>query len=337
MRQTRFLVPPLLPIMLLLVASVLVVVVAATPADTAAPARNTAPPVPATGTGADTPAAATGSDADTPASPTRVATATPVPASHPVGQRGSWHIIFDDEFNGRSLDLSKWRPNWLGSSDTAITPPVNKGDTSCYDPQQVREGQHELDLTAVARSCKGYPYASGMIQSNGRFKFTFGYMEARIWIPAGRGIRAAFWSNGHKWPQDGEIDVVETHGTDDASYHYHYAGCGGDCGPGGLVTVHGATSGWHTYAADWIPGAITWYYDGRKVWRYTKTISSSRMYLIVNLGLHSLSSKVPATMRVDYVRVWQRLTTKLFNPRAAPYVPTSLAGAAGGARRGRDG
>jgi beta-glucanase (GH16 family) len=229
----------------------------------------------------------------------------PAAAPQPVGQSGSWTIIFDDEFNGSSLDLSKWRPNWLGSSDTSITPPVQSAEVSCYDPAQVSEGNGELDLTAVARSCNGYSYASGMIQSNGKFNFTYGYMEARIWTPEGTGMWPAFWSDGHNWPQDGEIDVLEAYGTDALLYHYHYAGCGGDCAPGGSVDVPGATSGWHTYAADWEPGVITWYYDGQRVWQYTTSITSSPMYLIVNLGLNSSSSAVPATMRVDYVRVWQ--------------------------------
>jgi beta-glucanase (GH16 family) len=230
----------------------------------------------------------------------------PAAAPRPFGQRGLWNMIFDDEFNGNSLDLSKWRPNWLGSSDTAITPPINSAEISCYDPAQVRQGNGELDLKAVARSCHGYSYASGMIQSNGKFNFTYGYMEARIWTPAGAGMWPAFWSDGQHWPQDGEIDVLEAYGTDTSSYHYHYAGCGGECVLGGSVNVPGATSGWHTYAADWEPGVITWYYDGQRVWKCTTGITSSRMYLIVNLGLKSLSSAVPTTMRVDYVRVWQR-------------------------------
>ncbi len=38
----------------------------------------------------------------------------------PVGQSGWWNMIFDDEFDGSSLDLSKWAPNWLALSDSAI-------------------------------------------------------------------------------------------------------------------------------------------------------------------------------------------------------------------------
>jgi len=227
-------------------------------------------------------------------------------APDPVGQTGTWNLVFSDEFDGTTLNLAKWRPNWLGPNDTAITKPVNSQETACYDPKQVSVQNGELDLVAVARPCLNWAFASGLVESNGKFNFTYGYMEARIWTPAGVGVWPAFWSDGQNWPQDGEIDVLEAYGTDRSTFHYHYAGCGGDCGPGGEVTVPGATTGWHIYAADWEPGVITWYYDGAKVWQYTTAITASPQYLILNLGLNSDQPAVPATMRVDYVRVWKK-------------------------------
>jgi hypothetical protein len=244
--------------------------------------------------------------------PTPSPTAGPTPTQGsnpiPVGQTGNWNMIFNDEFNGSSVDLSKWRPNWLGSSDTAITNPVNSSETSCYDPAQSTVSNGQLNLSAVARSCNGKNFASGMVQTNGKYNFSYGYMEARMWLPAGTGMWPAFWTDGQNWPTDGEIDVLEAYGNNTCEYHYHYSGCGGDCGPGGSVNINGATSGWHTYAADWEPGVITWYYDGTQVWQQTTGVVSSPHYLIFNLGLESAQSAVPANLKVDYVRVWKKGT-----------------------------
>ncbi len=104
----------------------------------------------------------------------------------------------------------------------------------------------------------------------------------------------------------GEIDVVEAYGNDGTEYHYHYAGCGGDCGPGGRVILVGATSSWNTYAVDWEPGVITWYYDGVPVWQYTTGVVSKPMYLVLNLSVTVNEAAVPAILRADYIRVWQK-------------------------------
>jgi hypothetical protein len=78
--------------------------------------------------------------------------------------------------------------------------------------------------------------------------------------------------------------------------------------------LSGATSGWHTYAADWEPGVVTWYYDGKQVWQYTTGIVSNPMFLILNLALNANPSAVPASLRVDYVRVWQKTGTATATP-----------------------
>jgi beta-glucanase (GH16 family) len=238
-------------------------------------------------------------------SPTPSTNSNPKPAG---GPGGSWSLKFSDEFSGTGIDTSKWNEGWFVNS--GVSQPVNGAETECFSSDQLRQANGELDLTAIARttSCGSYtkPYVSGLVNTNGKYNFTYGFMEARIWTPAGNGMWPAFWTDGQSWPANGEIDTLEAYGTDNSTYHFHYAGCPGSCGPGGSVNVSGATSGWHTYATDWEPGSITWYYDGVKVWQFTgSAVTSQPMYLILNLALNSTSSAVPATMRVDYVRVWQ--------------------------------
>ena len=56
----------------------------------------------------------------------------------PRGVRGKWKLKFSDSFSGSSLNLKKWRPNWEGDTDTAITKPFNRRELSCYDPSKSR-------------------------------------------------------------------------------------------------------------------------------------------------------------------------------------------------------
>ncbi|MDR0343734.1 MAG: glycoside hydrolase family 16 protein [Nocardiopsaceae bacterium] len=224
----------------------------------------------------------------------------------PAGNtRGPWRLRFDDEFTRRALNQEHWSTGWLGSG---ITPPVNQRELECYNPRQVRVAGGALLLSLARRqeSCgETRPFASGMVNSDGKFQFTYGFAQARIWLP-GRGPRItnwpAFWMDGQHWPGDGEIDVVEGL-AGQACWHFvdPHANPGG-CAPGGYA------NGWHTFGADWEPGSITYYYDGHVTGRITRGITSAPMYLILNLAAaraYGSRIRVPATMRVDYVRVWQ--------------------------------
>jgi hypothetical protein len=107
---------------------------------------------------------------------------------------------------------------------------------------------------------------------------------------------------------DGEIDIMEGLGGH-AAWHYHYdSGGGSDSHPiGGSVNT---SPGTHIYGVNWYPGHLDFYYDGTLVASATNgslsggaTISSSPMYLILDYAAGSGS--VPATMVVNYARVFQ--------------------------------
>jgi beta-glucanase (GH16 family) len=226
----------------------------------------------------------------------------------PTGVRGDWKLTFDDEFSGTSLDTAKWSTGWYGSG---ITPPVNSEEKECYDPAQVSEGGGTLGLTLIRKSeecgISDPVYATGLVSTRGKFSFTYGFIEARVWLPAMTGDPGevanwpAVWADGQNWPEDGEIDVVEGLGGDVCA-HFH-----GPADPSGVrVGCPSGTyaGGWHTFAADWEPGNVTYYYDGADIGSVTSGITSAPMFLVLSYGTEKLV-QAPLTMRVDYMRVWQ--------------------------------
>ena len=62
--------------------------------------------------------------------------------------------------------------------------------------------------------------------------------------------------------------------------------------------------GWHTFAADWEPGIVTYYYDGVDIGSVTSGITSAPMFLILDYAAGTLA-QAPDTMKVDYLRVCQ--------------------------------
>ena len=229
--------------------------------------------------------------------------AEPAPAPAP-GSR----VLFEDDFNGAGLDASKWQPNWLAGSDSAVTKPVNGAELSCYDPAQVSVNGGSLHLRAEQRQCvddhgKAYSYASGLVNSRAHFTFTFGHIEARVWLPGGARVDnwPAVWATGiGSWPTTGELDIMEGLSGRDCWHFHSDAG-----GPGGCADLANA-GGWHTFASDWRPGHVTFSYDGKQVGELSSNITAAPMFLVLNLGVSTEYGgplNMPSEMLVDYIRV----------------------------------
>jgi beta-glucanase (GH16 family) len=236
----------------------------------------------------------------------------PAVSVKPTGVRGDWKLTFDDEFSGTSLDTARWSTGWYGSG---ITPPVNSAEENCYDPAQVSEGGGTLDLTLIRKSedcgISDPVYAGGLVSTQGKFSFRYGFIEARAWLPAVAGDPGkvanwpGVWADGHSWPEDGEIDVAE--GIDGkVCAHFHGPADPEGLGAGGGNGCPSRTyaGGWHVFGANWEPGIVTYYYDGADIGSVRSGITSAPMFPILDYAAAS-PFQAPATMKVDYLRVWQ--------------------------------
>jgi beta-glucanase (GH16 family) len=240
-------------------------------------------------------------------------TATVSATAQPDGVSGNWRLVLDSEFDGSSLDTNIWRAGWWG---TGITDPVNTLEDDCYSSNNVALSGTALELSVThhASTCKGhtYPYTGSLIDSDptdgrasGGFEYTYGVLEARVYIPAAASGAIA------NWPAVWAVTTPsETYGEDDlleglagqACYHYHDS-----AEAPGLCDVS-LKPGWHTFDSDWRPGSITYYYDGTKVGSINSVVTTQPMYIILS---NTVDSEDPglasaSTMQVQYVRVWQQ-------------------------------
>jgi beta-glucanase (GH16 family) len=219
--------------------------------------------------------------------------------------------VLNSDFSTNSINTSIWRTGWTSSG---VTSPANGNELDCYSPRNVYlpgDGTLHLDVTATPSTCGGTtkPYTGAMVNTNpararsGGFQYSYGVLEARIYLPADGPLVAnwpALWADGQHWPTDGEDDVMEgIYGMPCWTFH-NTAGMIHAC-------MHTMAPGWHTFASDWQPGSITYYYDGVDVGSDTSGITSSPMYIILDNTVHNNEANVTEadSMQVQYVRVWQ--------------------------------
>lgn len=239
--------------------------------------------------------------------------------------------VWSDEFDapaGTPVDAAKWKfdvGNRWGENELEYY-------TDSTD-NVVHDGKGNLAITARAENPAGYQcqygtcrYTSGRVLTEGIFEQTYGYFEARIKIPKGKGIWPAFWLlGGNNWPAEGEIDIMEVLGHTPSTL-YATAHGPGYVGEGGIstkkATARPLSNDFHTYALDWSPNLIVWYLDGVEYFRMTPAsikgkdwVFDHKFHIILNLavggrwpGAPDASTVFPQTMLIDYVRVkaWDR-------------------------------
>lgn len=249
-------------------------------------------------------------------------------------------VVFLDDFEGDSLDRAKWHTNL---PDDGCTLTGNK-EKQCYTNEQVTVRDGALHLTAIKQPTDGpvttfdtgspvvktltFPFASGIVQTGhapdpaqhsigapGLFAFRYGYFEARLKIPAGRGLWPAFWtvSADGQWPP--EIDALEILADNPSLWraNYHWSESGQNKESPTEWKGPDFSKDFHTIGVDWQPAAITWYVDGvaRKTYDDASHITASPQNLILNLavggwaGDPDSTTVFPSELLVDRVLVCQ--------------------------------
>ena len=210
-------------------------------------------------------------------------------------------VLFRDDFNGTKLDASKWNPSWFGNGSSP-THPVNSLENDCYDPRQVSVSGGHLMLTAVPRACLGHAFASGLVNTHGKFQFVTGTFSARVWLPGGTGATIDWpgvWTDGEHWPNDGEIDLLEGLNGHDCWHVHTVKPTVGNC-------ANAMGGGWHVVKLERTHTTLTFFYDGKRMGTESAGLfANSPHYLVLNLAVSKVISppERPAYMLVDWVQV----------------------------------
>jgi beta-glucanase (GH16 family) len=247
-----------------------------------------------------------------------------------------WSLAWSDEFNGADgspIDATKW---------TALVGGDGWGNQErefyTEDTKNASQSGGTLVITATTEGAAAHTcwygacqYTSARLQTKVKFEKAYGRFEARIQVPRGKGIWPAFWMLGGdvdavSWPQCGEIDIMENLGSEPNIVHGSLHGPGYSGGqpltaqyalPGGATLA----DDFHVFAVEWEKDVIRFYVDSTLYETRTPSdvpagktwVFDHPFFAILNLavggqfpGDPDATTTFPQSMRVDYVRVYER-------------------------------
>jgi hypothetical protein len=235
-------------------------------------------------------------------------------------------LVWNDEFSDTSLQTPDENLWWYetgdggwGNNEIQNYVAAKKGSTVVAEQSN---GTLKIHLVKV-----GSEVLSARV--NTQESWTYGYFEARLKLPKGKGTWPAFWMMPKvytSWPKCGEIDIMEEVGYN-ANYTSSTIHCSAYNGSAGTQKTAeqytaGAQDDFHIYALEWTADYIKTYVDGKLLFTYLNDQQGDEatwpfhvpFYLKLNLawggswgGAQGLDeSCLPATYEIDYVRVFQK-------------------------------
>ena len=183
---------------------------------------------------------------------------------------------------------------------------------------RLRDGMLSLRAMPAPGLAERFPwarFASGMVSSHRTLRFRYGYVEARIRIPAGKGLWPAFWLFPGDGGAYGEIDVMEALGHE-PGLAYAHVHAGPQWEGRKVHAYHGRSAtpysdGFHVYAVDWNERRTTFLIDGRPIGSLDTPAEIKRpMFVMLNLAMAGPWGPPPdadthGEMLVDWVRIWR--------------------------------
>lgn len=179
---------------------------------------------------------------------------------------GDWTNVWSDEFNGTSVDTTKWSfesGNGSGGWGNAELEYYTSRTNNAY----VTNGT--LHIRAQIETTNSFHYTSARMKTQGHFAKKYGRFEFRAKLPHGTGFWPALWlmprdSVYGGWANSGEIDVMENNGNNLnlVGGTIHYGGSyPNNVWNGTSYTVPTAVTNFHVYALEWNTNSIKWYVD----------------------------------------------------------------------------
>ena len=221
-----------------------------------------------------------------------------------------WVLTFNDEFLGDSVNWDVWE---------TVDYPEGGGVSSARgaDNVEVKDGSLYMITKKEKRADKEWTTAHLWVKPD-VFRQAYGYFESRYKICAAYGLNNAFWLMTSEDMimdsiQDFEIDINEGHYPNEVCPTYHYYSTGEHNSYSVPYRAqYDLSEDYHTYALEWNPDELIYYYDNIEIARYKNENATIPLFVYLSSAVLSWAGTIAgeeadgSAQIVDYVRVWQR-------------------------------
>ena len=240
----------------------------------------------------------------------------------------NWELVWSDEFDYNGLpDSNKWSYDTIGNAWG-----WGNNELQYYtfkDIDNAKGSDGSLKLTANKEKYADFNYTSARLVTKEKGDWLYGKIEVKAKLPDGIGLWPAIWMlptdwEYGGWPRSGEIDIMENVGYNPDSIYatVHTGSFNHRLGnhKNGKVSLPDNRDSFHVYAIEWDSLSIKALVDNKTYFTFQKMSDNSdewpfdkRFHLLLNIavggdwgGLHGVEENIfPATMEIDYVRVYQ--------------------------------
>ncbi len=237
---------------------------------------------------------------------------------HTPGEK--WPLTWEENFNGNSLDLSRWTKIPRCTSDW-------NRYMSAYDSlYEVKNGNLILrGVTNTSQLADTASYLTGGVYTKDKANFGYGRLEIRAKLNSAKGAWPAFWmlpATG-RWPHGGEIDIMERLNFDAIAYqtvHSHYTYNLKIKSPAQGATMPIKPDDYNIYAVEKHKDSLVFFVNGKRSFTYPRIetdkegqfpFDQSDFYLLLDMQLGGTwvgaidNRQLPVEMYIDWVRFYE--------------------------------
>lgn len=239
-----------------------------------------------------------------------------------------YHLVWNDEFEeGTIPDPKKWVHEVVRVNNEIQTYTTTGTSPSGKRTSEIKDGK--LFINVFKENGKVY---SARMNGNKSQGFLYGWFEAKIKLPKGKGTWPAWWmmpaNNNYStnpWPGCGEIDIMEEVGYDPgrvyATIHCNRYNNGGSSVEHAGKYIKDAESEFHVYACEWTEQYLQFFVDGVSILKYNPS-NRNKDYWPFNVPFFPIlnvawggdwggargvdDNALPLSMEVEYVRIFQK-------------------------------